>query len=281
VLGPQDFRSGAAAPARAISDPVGAAQALRAAGSLKQALAVTSDAEFSVELYNLRGDLQLELGQIDEAARSYAAVIAAEPGNLHAHDRLAQCMHRQNRWDAAAASLRRLLTYDPDRDQARLRLGECLLHLNRLDDAMDCFEECQSATVRMPALFGKAVVLQLQRRFEEAEATYECVLEIDPAAEEALANLVAMSLEVFDLQRVEYYAARLLELNPPSTIALQGLALVAIERGEYDAAARYFARLVERGSGGEVEASDAIEYRLSREVVERLNAIRSAGFASA
>lgn len=284
MIGPQDFRGGGAAPARAMSDPISSALALRAAGRLKQALEVVSGpAEFSADLYNLRGDLQLELGQIEEAARTYTAVIASEPGNMYAHYHLALCLQRQKRWDAAVLTLRKLLAYDPRRDHVRIRLGECLFHLNRLEEALDCFDLCWSEAARVPALFGKALMLQLLRRLDEAELTYERVLELDPKAEEALSNLIAMSVEVFDLQRVYHYATRLLEVSPQSTLALQGLTLVALERREYDTAASYFSRLAERASDGQLsrndENSDAIEYRVSREVVERLNEIRSTRFA--
>jgi tetratricopeptide (TPR) repeat protein len=281
----QDFSRGAAAPARAISDPITVALDLRAAGLPKQALAVLSGATgASAELYNLRGDLQLELGQTDEAVRSYTAVIASDSSNMYAQFQLADCLQREKRWDAAALAFQDLLAYDPERDQIRIRLGECLLQMNRMEDALVCFDQCWSEPFRLPALFGKAVAFQLLRRFDEAEATYERVLGIDPSAEEALSNLIAMSMEVFDLQRVHRYSTRLLQVSPQSAVAMQGLALVAVERREYTAAARHFSRLIERPSDGEAsrneENGDAIEYRLSREVVEHLNTIRSQRFTS-
>jgi tetratricopeptide (TPR) repeat protein len=266
----------------AVSDPIETALELRTAGRLEQALeAISGPVEFSTKLYNLRGDLQFELCRIDEAAHSYAAVIEAEPGDTYAQHNLARCQLRQSRWEAAAVTLCKLLANDPKRDQVRMRLGECLLNLNRLEEALACFDRCWSEPVRVPALFGKAVVLQQLRRFDEAELTYERVLELDPTAGEALSNLIAMSMEVFDLRRIRRYATRLLAISPQSTIALQGLALVAIERREYDAAARHFSRLIDWASEGRVEdESDAIEYRLSRAVVEGLNTIRSAPLAS-
>ena len=55
-----------------------------------------------------------------------------------------------------------------------------------------------SEAARKPAMFGKAVALQILRRFDEAEAAYERLLAQDSRAEEALTNLLAMGLEVFD-----------------------------------------------------------------------------------
>ena len=109
-----------------------------------------------------------------------------------------------------------MLNADPHRDPIRLELGDCLLRLNRLEPALDCFDQCWSDGAQRQALFGKGVALQLLRRFDEAEVAYERLLALDGKAEEALANLIAMSMEVFDLERVRRYSRRLVEINPRS-----------------------------------------------------------------
>ena len=258
--------------------------ALRAEGQLQEALDLLSTpGDFSADFYTLRGDLQLELGRIQEAAGSYFTVVASKPDHLYANHNLALCLRRLERWEPAAEALQRVLDSDPHRDQDRIGLGDCLLHLNRLEEALACFDLCWSEAARSQALFGKAVALQLLRRFEEAEAVYERLLAHDPKAEEALSNLVAISLEVFDLERVQRRSLQLLELNPRSKTALQGLALVALERGEDQTAAAYFSQIldsnsVDRGplwfsSKGPEDDYSCIEYRLSREVVEHLNSL--------
>ena len=130
---------------------------------------------------------------------------------------------------------------------------------------------------RRRALFGKAVALQLLRRFDEAEKHYERLLAIDPDAEEALSNLIAMSMEVFELARVQKYSQRLLEINSRSTAALKGLALAAIERRDYPTAARYFYQIAELEpeiTRRPKQQSDAVEYRISRKVFESLEETR-------
>jgi tetratricopeptide (TPR) repeat protein len=131
-----------------------------------------------------------------------------------------------------------VLQADPHRDTIRLELGDCLLRLNRLEQALNCFDQCWSDAAQRPAAFGKGVALQLLRRFDEAEIAYERALALDGKAEEALANLIAMSLEVFDLERVLRYSRRLVENNPRSVPGLQGLTLVAVERGDMETTAR-------------------------------------------
>ena len=272
------FRTVATIATPAVNDPLQSALALRAQGRLQEALDVLSTpGEFTADLYILRGDLQLELGQIPEAAESYSTVAAEDPDHIYAQGQLGLCLHRLEQWEAAAQAFEVVLQFDPHRDEVRLDLAACLLRLHRFGAALDCFDQCWSEASRRRALFGKALALQLLRRFDEAEKHYERLLTIDPSAEEALSNLIAMSMEVFELARVQKYSQRLLEINSRSTVALQGLALAAIERRDYPAAARYFFQATEvepEITRAHKKQSDGVEYRISRKVLDSLEETR-------
>jgi tetratricopeptide (TPR) repeat protein len=258
---------------------------LRADGRAAEALEVLSEpGEYAQDVYTLRGDLQQEIGQLHDAVGSYSTVIALDPENLHAHQNLGVCLRRLGRWDAAADAFQKILDRDSYRDAARLGLAECLLHLDKPEQALACFEACWSEAAVAPALFGKAVALQLLRRFDAAEALYLRLLELQPDSDEALSNLIALSMETLDLARVERYADLLASRRPQSVVALQALIVVAFERRFYDQAAEYYGRLLrvvpeeqllqneemllEKGNDG------ALEYRLSRKSIERLNQVR-------
>jgi len=275
--------STAVIPAR---DPIQTALELRARGQLSEALdALSVPGDFPADFYTLRGDLQLELDQTKEAAGSYFTVVASEPDNVYAQCNLGLCLRRLGRWEQAAEAFQAVLKLDPHRDEVRIDLGDCLLHLNRFEEALLCFDQCWSGAARRRVLFGTAVALHLLRRFDQAEAGYERVLTLDPSAEEALSNLIAMCVEVFDLEKIQRYSRRLLDINPRAGAALEGLALVAIERREHESAARFFARAAELGTetvyaapyGAQREHGDGmIEYRLSREVLDRLTQVNRA-----
>ncbi len=142
--------------------------------------------------------------------------------------------------------------------------GARLLDQNRVNEALACFEACDDRR----GWFGRAVALQLLGRLDEAEAAYLRVLE-QMAQPEALANLVALAIEKFDLERVERYARRLLQMDPDSIVAWQALLVVAVERREFASAASYFARI----DGRPAPASEgAIQYRLSGYMADRLRA---------
>jgi tetratricopeptide (TPR) repeat protein len=256
-------------------DPLPAALALRAQGRFQEALDLLSGpGEFSTDVYTLRGDLLVELGQLTAAAGSYFTATVTAPSNLYARSHLASCLRRLGRWEEALEAFQAVLNADPHRDQIRLELGDCLLRLNRLESALNCFDQCWSDAAQRQALFGKGVALQMLRRFDAAEIAYERVLTLDGKAEEALANLIAMSMEVFDLERVQRYSRRLVEINPRSIPGLQGLTLVAVERGDMETAARHFATLAEQAPGSVRPTRDAsedvIEYRVSRKAIDRI-----------
>jgi len=252
-----------------------AAITLRSQGRFQEALDLLSAlADPPTDAYVLRGDLLVELGRIADAAGSYFTATVSAPGNLYARMHLGSCLRRLGRWQDAAEAFQIVLHADPHRDPIRLELGDCLLHLNQLEPALNCFDQCWSDTAQRQATFGKGVALQMLRRFDEAEIAYERVLALDGKAEEALANLIAMSMEVFDLERVLRYSRRLVEVNPRSIPGLQGLTLVAVERGDMETAARYFSALAGHAPEAVRPTSespeDVIEYRLNRKAIDQI-----------
>jgi tetratricopeptide (TPR) repeat protein len=290
MTAPHGFRTtgfGSAAAAAPAAGPSGgdllqAALALHSEGRFQEALDVLSGpGDLPTDAYVLRGDVLVELGRLVDAAGSYYTATVSAPNNLYARMHLASCLRLLGRWQEAVEAFQIVLNADPHRDPIRLELGDCLLRLNRLEQALNCFDQCWSDGAQRQAVFGKGVALQLLRRFDEAEIAYERVLTLDGKAEEALANLIAMSMEVFDLERVWRYSRRLVEINPRSVAGLQGLTLVAVERGDMETAARWFSTLAEHApesirqdAPGETGAADDVmEYRLNRQAIDNFKEI--------
>lgn len=229
-----------------ISSQLEAALELRSEGLLTEAVDVlASPGEYSAYLCAVRAEIEFALGRFQDAALSYFSVTVSDPGDSIAHYNLALCLERCGRWDVAAEAFQRVLQLDGDREDARLGLGACLLHLNRAEEALAIFAQCGRGLNPAPVLIGKAVALQLLRRFDEAWTVYSALLASDPNSEEALSNLIAMGVETDDLKRVAVHSRRLLDICPHSTVALQGLATVAFGGSEYSAAAAYCDRILE------------------------------------
>jgi tetratricopeptide (TPR) repeat protein len=230
----------------------------------------------SAEVALLRADLLMTLDRPHEAASSYAAAASSDTRNVYAQHRLAACLRRLKRWEQAEESYRKVLALDPDSDGARIGLGHCLLHMNRPEGALACFDACHPESASIPVWFGRAVALQMVNRWEEAEAMFGRVLQVQPHSEETLSNLIALNVERFDLARVERYATELLRLCPDSLVALQALTMAAFEQHKYEAASDYYFEWRDNLPEGGVSArEDEIQNRLSRENVARLIEIRT------
>ena len=215
---------------------------LRRAGRLEEALeALGTSSEFDPRLSSVRAEIEFALGRFEDAALNYFAVTMANPENANLQQNLALCLACCERWDLAAEAFERVLRLDAERTDARLGLGSCLLHLNRAEEALVNFNRCGAGA----ALFGKAVALQSLERFEDAGRIYETLLAAEPDSEEALSNLIALSVERRDFERTSDYAARLLEICPQSMVALQGLATAAFGKRDHPAAAAYCDQILE------------------------------------
>jgi tetratricopeptide (TPR) repeat protein len=225
---------------------VEAALELRSLGRLTEAVdMLTSPAEYCAHLCAVRAEIEFALGRFQDAALSFFSVTISDPDDSNAQFNLALSLEYCERWDVAAEAFQRVLQLDGEREDARLGLGACLLHLDRAEEALAIFTQCGSGFDPIPALIGKAVALQLLRRFEEASMAYSALLASDPNSEEALSNLIAMGIETDDLKRVWDHSIRLLDISPHSTVALQGLAAVAFGSSDYSAAASYCSRILE------------------------------------
>jgi tetratricopeptide (TPR) repeat protein len=229
-----------------VSDLLEAASALRSSGLLSEALGMlTSRREFDADLCAARGGIEFALGRFEDAALSYSAVALSQPGNPDAQYNLALCLQRCGRWDEATEGFERVLRVDPDWTEALLALGACLLEMNRAQDALACFDSACRHVQHGPALFGKAVALQLLGQFDEAAEIYEELLSRAPNSEEVLSNCIAMNIDDHNLAEVREHSQRLLELSPHSEVALRGLVTAALEDGNHQAAVSYCGRLLD------------------------------------
>jgi tetratricopeptide (TPR) repeat protein len=232
--------------APAVSELLEAVSALRSCGLLSEALAMlTSRREFDADLCAARGGIEFALGRFEYAALSYSAVALSLPGNPDAQFNLALCLQRCGRWDEAAEGFERVLRLDADWTEALLGLGACLLEMNRAQDALECFDRACRVVRQGPALFGKAVALQLLGQFERSTEIYEELLASGPNSEEVLSNCIAMNIDNHNLAGVREHSRRLLELAPHSEVALRGSVTAAFEDGNYQAAVYYCERLLD------------------------------------
>jgi tetratricopeptide (TPR) repeat protein len=144
------------------------------------------------------------------ARRSYAAAIAAEPGNVDAHLGLATVEARMGNVSAAASYYRRVLDLDPRNATALAGLASMadLSHPESLEEQLraDLSRYPQSAALH----FALGNLYASRNRWEEAQSSFFEALRLEPSSADTLYNL-AVAMDHMNQPRLasEYYGRAL------------------------------------------------------------------------
>jgi tetratricopeptide (TPR) repeat protein len=198
----------------------------------------------SVEIEAAQGDIQFSLERFEEALISYRNAAALEPRNAFVLLSAATCMRKLGHWQEANQRYAAALALAPDLFDARIGVAFCHVHRGRPNLAYHAFERClQAKPDSYPALFGRALALQLTNREQEAASVYATILEMDSQSEEVLGNLVGLALQREDSPLARDYAERLRAIRADSVVALEGLAACDFLDGDFASAAAQCATL--------------------------------------
>lgn len=194
------------------------------------------------ELFLLLGQIHFESSHFEAAELVYGRYADLETTSALAHYNRAVCLEKLNRWGDAAAHFRKATQCESDLRDAWLGLGLSSLHIRRADEALAAFDRYLADVPESePAHFGRAVALQMLRRFDEAEAIYsQFALDGEPSAE-LLANQLALSVGRRDAAVVRERAARLAELRPDSPHGQEAVCYVAILAEDWPAVVEHLA----------------------------------------
>ena len=172
-------------------------------------------------------------GHLDNAARLYEAVLAADPSHGDALHFLGVLHHQRGQSDAAVASIEQAIRLAPDYADAHNNLGNVLKELGRLEPAFRAYRRVvELVPGHADAWNNLGVVLRGRGLYDEAEQAYAQAIAANPthaAAWQNRGNLLAR-LRRFDEAAAAY--TRVLELRPRNTAA-------------YDALGRTYDELVE------------------------------------
>src|ERR1017187_9611530 len=191
------------------------------------------------------GHIQFELGDFEEAAKSYRILAQVKPQYAMGWFNLAVCLERAGGWGDAAQAFHRASTLDAGYVDAHLGLGVCHLRQEDPKSALFSFNRClELNAAHQEAQFGKAGSRQSLGHPDEAAQIYQKILERNPDSEESLSNLILIGMAKEDFDMVREYSEHLLELRPESTVALEGLASWACAAGEHALTAKFCTLLV-------------------------------------
>ncbi len=131
-------------------------------------------------------------GDREGAANAYNGILASDPGNLNALQGLVQLQLKEERPEAAIGLLQETLKNAPQANQAKpqsidvvsvqLMLGDVYAQQKRYEEAIAIYDETIKAAEKdFRPIVGKAIVLQMQGKDDEAKPLFTTAAELAPA----------------------------------------------------------------------------------------------------
>lgn len=221
------------------------AREFRAMGDIRSALAeleraVAFNPRFTPALLEA-GDLQMELGEVGLAERSYAAAARSEPRNYDAQFRHAVALRALGRMDEATRAYLRALAVRPNEFDAMLGLSTAYLESGNAEQALPYAQRSTQANSRSgEARMHLGTVLAALDRHEEAVVEYRQAAELLPKPAPGLLLNMAESFS-----RLGRYAEMVGALNEvvatePTPVAYERLGSGLFRLRRYDEALAAF-----------------------------------------
>ena len=139
--------------------------------------------DYGIGLY-LQGDLR-------GAEAAFRTVMAIDPTYPDGPVNVARARLGEGDVDAAIPLLEQAITLDPNLAKAHVFLGQALMTLGEYDQAMTHLETARAQYPRDRVVLNRIGRIQfLQRQYDDAIATFEAVLRIDPEDLDAHSNLM-------------------------------------------------------------------------------------------
>ena len=155
--------------------------------SIRRAIAEKADRPL---YYSNLGAAYREMGNLDEAIRSFHEAIRLSPGLAGAHYNLGLALACIGQHEEAVAALREAVRHDSQFTDAWSSLGSALAACGRHTDAIDCFDRAlEIDPAAADVTYNRANALCALGRFDEAIADYRAAIERTPGRFELWNNL--------------------------------------------------------------------------------------------
>ncbi|MEF3192080.1 MAG: tetratricopeptide repeat protein [Campylobacterales bacterium] len=229
------------------------------------------------ELWNLLGQAQKALGDLDGANESFQKALsiketptylcnlasvtqdlkeaerlyrrALEVGGVDAHVLflLAFCINSQGREEEAASLYQEVIALKSDYYNAYFNLGTILAKQGRHEEALRIFEAGEPFGRTHPSLYNNiGVVSQKIRSFDRAEQAYRKAIELKPDYVDALKNFAIMLKDLGRYDEAEVLYRRALAIDPHNPDLHWSLSLFLLLLGRYEEGWEHYEARYER-----------------------------------
>lgn len=197
--------------------------------------------KFLPALHSNLGNALMAVGQLEEAATSYARAIHLKPDFAEAHCNRGNALRDLGRHEAALASYDKAISLNPRLADAHGNRGNALRDLNRLEEALASHDQALRLNPQHPdLLMNRGTVLAALQRFDEALECYERAITLAPGLAVAHRNQGNALLEHDRPDQARLSYERALQLNPADADARRSLGVVHQELGELSEAVACF-----------------------------------------
>ena len=122
-----------------------------------------------VDANKIDAAIKVGMGRFEEAKVAYDKIIALEPDNSQAHNKLGVVLHELNKLDGAAESYKQAIALDPNNAEAHFNWGNTLYKLGRLEEAEESYSKAIALTTGYVLAHQKlAITLRELGKIEQA-----------------------------------------------------------------------------------------------------------------
>jgi tetratricopeptide (TPR) repeat protein len=176
-------------------------------------------------------------GSLDDAARAYQEILAAEPENADALHLLGVIAHQRGASEQAVALIKRAIGLRPSVAAYHVNLAEAYRALGQADRAIGC---CRTALLLDPGCAEAAnnlgLILLQQGKTQEAQGHFETALRLAPRYALACNNLANCRRVQGDTERAIALFRQAIDLEPRLAEAHTNLGQLLMEQGQQELA---------------------------------------------
>lgn len=183
----------------------------------------------------------LAAGRLDDAVRGLRELIRINERAFDLHQMLGEAYSRQGRLPDALGEFEMAALLNPSAPAPQLSAAEVLLSMNRVADARTRWS---AARTLAPASFDVALVdgliLEAERRPQEAAAAYRRAVDLNPANPRARLNLATVASQLRDYATATAQFEALLRMGHQPSRVHFALGQLAEMQGQRDEALRHY-----------------------------------------
>ncbi|MDB4244183.1 tetratricopeptide repeat protein [bacterium] len=199
----------------------------------------------SVNLYNILGAANQQLGKLDQAVLAYKNALLLKPDYADAYYNLGNALHKQGKLDEAIESYNKALLLKPDYALAYYNLGNTLKDQGNVDEAIMAYNKALSLNPDFAEAYNNmGSAFRSKGKLEEAIGAYNKALSLKPNYAGSYSNLGnALQKQGKLKESIEAYK-KAVSINPNNANDYNNMGVSLRSQGELERAITSFKQAI-------------------------------------